>query len=61
MLKLWLQETFKKAAGSGGLTVFDEVLATMHTDMIQHIRDACDRNLKKRADEAGKTHEARVV
>lgn len=61
MIKAWLQDTLKKAAGSGGLTVFDEVLATLHPDVVQHIRDACDRLLKKRADEAANTREAKVV
>jgi hypothetical protein len=61
MMKAWLQDTLKKAAANGGLTVFDEFLETLSTDIIQHGRDACDRILKKRADEATNTREAKVV
>jgi hypothetical protein len=47
--KAWLQDVLKKAATSGGSTIFDEILATVETGPLMRIRETCDRIIKSRA------------
>lgn len=52
VFKQWILQSLQKAAGSGGMALFDEILDTVSTDVLMRLQASIKNILLKRANSA---------